>query len=524
MDKEEKKLKKNEEIKTETTENTTDTANKENNKVVQETSEVENNEVVQDATNVENNETITNNENAESNIDKENNVAAHMKKKTKMAIIIGCICALIVAIIIGVWSYISSENQKAYPQYYNGTYSFYIEDSWTYATGLVQFKHGVVNFKKFGADGIETGSYEIGKEKKITLVLGKNIYSGKLNGKDIEFSLNEGENPTGRKNTRNLTLKYEGDSSIYDEVQRASAWEEKLADNIKKGKEYIKHYEEETLAKTSNPYTIVKDYDGIYSCYVEDKNSDGDGVYQGAYIAFEDGKTYLRSIKNSDRDTLGYFGLENEKLVFELYNSNKYEGIKDGKNIKATLISGYNITANKNNKELILTYVDSIENKDKYLNEKAIKEYGESIKEKGSAFLKKANKEKEAEKERKAAEEVKKYKDSCQTYTYNELARNPSAMKGKPVKVTGKVIQSMKSTYGNSVTLRVNITKTGSYYTYYTDTVYVTYTYPDSSAERILEDDIITIYGDSTGETSYQSTLSGTVTIPSIDAKYIERN
>ena len=69
-------------------------------------------------------------------------------------------------------------------------------------------------------------------------------------------------------------------------------------------------------------------------------------------------------------------------------------------------------------------------------------------------------------------------------------------MKGKPVKVTGEVIQSMKSTYGNSVTLRVNITKWGTYSTYYKDTVYVTYTYPDSSAERILEDDIITIYGD----------------------------
>ena len=118
-------------------------------------------------------------------------------------------------------------------------------------------------------------------------------------------------------------------------------------------------------------------------------------------------------------------------------------------------------------------------------------------------------------------QEEKDFKSSCQTYTFEQMARNPDNFKGTNVKVTGEVIQALYG-YG-SVSLRVNITKEGNYTTYYTDTIYVTYT-PEEGEDKILEDDIITIYGTSDGEYTYTSTIGASVTLPYIKGKYIEIN
>lgn len=134
----------------------------------------------------------------------------------------------------------------------------------------------------------------------------------------------------------------------------------------------------------------------------------------------------------------------------------------------------------------------------------------------------KARKEKE-EKERKAKakQEEKNFKAKCKTYTYQQIARNPEKFKGTNVKLTGEVVQAL---YGDdSVDLRVNITKQGTYYISYTDTVYVTYD-TEEGEDKILEDDIITIYGTSLGEYSYTSTVGVPITLPLIDGKYITIN
>ncbi len=517
MGKEEKKVENNEEIKEEIIENTEEANNAETNEVLTNAESTEELEATNSVENTEKNEVVNNVENVGTHENEEKK-----KSKKNLIIILSIVGVLLIGAIIGVIVYNSILDQKKGKlDYYNGTYSFYVEDtddSALYATGMIRIQNGVIASKKIGTtEKEESGTFGIEKDKKLTLIIESSIYSGKLNGKDIEFSLKEGVNLAGGRNNKVLNLKYEGETSVYDDLYKSSGFEEKLTESVQKGKEYLKKYEEEQLAGRENPYTLTKDYDGIYSCYVEDTNGSGSPYYAGGYVVFEEGKAYLRSTAHANKNILGYCGLENDKFAFEFEKGNKYEAVKEEKNIKATLISGYNISGNEINKELLLTYVDSVEKKYDYLSDAAIKKYGEKIEEKGKAFIKKVNEKREAEKK-------EKYKASCQTYTYDELARNPSGMKGKPVKVTGEVIQSMKSTYGNSVTLRVNITKWGTYSTYYKDTVYVTYTYPDSSAERILEDDIITIYGDSTGETSYQSTLGGTITIPSIDAKYIERN
>ena len=89
-------------------------------------------------------------------------------------------------------------------------------------------------------------------------------------------------------------------------------------------------------------------------------------------------------------------------------------------------------------------------------------------------------------------------------------------MIGTRVKLVGEVIQTIYD--GNIVQLRVNITKENGYYS---DTVYVRCII---EGDRILEDDIITIYGTAMGEVSYTSILGAEITLPYIEAEYVDIN
>ena len=120
-----------------------------------------------------------------------------------------------------------------------------------------------------------------------------------------------------------------------------------------------------------------------------------------------------------------------------------------------------------------------------------------------------------------SAKQIKEnYIKSCKKYTYKEIARNPSEYEGKRAKFTGEVIQVQKSSFLGitAYTLRVDVTK-GSY-GIYTDTVYVTY-YASEDEAHILEDDIITMYGELKGEKTYETIFGASVTIPEFEAKYI---
>ena len=118
-------------------------------------------------------------------------------------------------------------------------------------------------------------------------------------------------------------------------------------------------------------------------------------------------------------------------------------------------------------------------------------------------------------------EEKNTFKASCQRYTYEEISRNPDAYKGKPAVFTGEVIQVQEQKMAPYIvaTLRVDVTK--NEYGWYEDTIYVTYVFPEGDP-RILEDDIITMYGTLNGLKSYTSILGATITIPEFTAKYIE--
>lgn len=118
-------------------------------------------------------------------------------------------------------------------------------------------------------------------------------------------------------------------------------------------------------------------------------------------------------------------------------------------------------------------------------------------------------------------EREKLYKDECKSVSYKEMARDPEAYKGKYVKVTGEVIQVVEATSSlNYCSYRVDITKKGSYYTYYTDTVYINYD-GFGKTPKIIEDDIVTFWGVCMGSKTYETVMGASVTIPYIVAEYI---
>ena len=117
--------------------------------------------------------------------------------------------------------------------------------------------------------------------------------------------------------------------------------------------------------------------------------------------------------------------------------------------------------------------------------------------------------------EKKAAEEAEKAKGYETGITYSQLSRNPEQYNGKKVKFKGKVVQVIE---GDGKEIQIRLAVNSDYDT-------ILFGQYDSSivSSRILEDDIITIYGLSVGTISYKSTMGGTITIPGVAIEKIER-
>ncbi|MBE6915993.1 MAG: zinc ribbon domain-containing protein [Ruminococcaceae bacterium] len=112
------------------------------------------------------------------------------------------------------------------------------------------------------------------------------------------------------------------------------------------------------------------------------------------------------------------------------------------------------------------------------------------------------------------------YKASCTFVSYKDIARNPNNHVGQKAVFTGKVIQVQES--GKRVVLRVSVTK--GEYGIWDDTVYVDYRRKEENESRVLEDDIITMYGEIQGIKEYTSVLGSQISIPHMQAEYIEIN
>lgn len=291
-------------------------------------------------------------------------------------------------------------------------------------------------------------------------------------------------------------------------------------------------YTNTSNTEKKNPYTVSNQYDGTYYFKLESTYY----IWAIGLVTFNNGNCEVKYTKltknsidyviddeykfkgfcglNSNDENSFYFSLNDELYVY------KCEHTENGFN--CSLKSTYDLTGNSN-KDLSLKLLSDSENKDtfytKFVNDEKINWKIQVEQKEAEEKAKKEAKEqakKEAE-EKAKAEEEENFKASCQTYTFEQMARNPDNFKGTNVKLTGEVIQTMYDT--NSVNLRVNITKKENY----TDTIYVTYN-TKIGEDKILEDDIITIYGTSMGDCSYKTVLGSEVTLPLISAKYITIN
>ncbi|MBR6690093.1 MAG: DUF4190 domain-containing protein [Bacilli bacterium] len=116
------------------------------------------------------------------------------------------------------------------------------------------------------------------------------------------------------------------------------------------------------------------------------------------------------------------------------------------------------------------------------------------------------------------------YKESCENQykdiDYSKLSRNPDDYKYECIHFKGEVIQVLEDFDTNVAQLRVNTKLTDYEYIdnyYIDDTIYV-YVYDYDSNDRILEDDIINLYGISEGILTYESVLGSSISIPSMTA------
>ena len=125
----------------------------------------------------------------------------------------------------------------------------------------------------------------------------------------------------------------------------------------------------------------------------------------------------------------------------------------------------------------------------------------------------------EEEFEKSAAEIKSDYISNCANYTYKEISRNPDNYKGKYAHFKGEIIQSIES--GDSYTFRVNISRTSWGWT---DTILVSYTKKEASESRLLEDDVVDLYGMLAGTHTYETVMGNEMTIPLLYAEYVILN
>lgn len=112
------------------------------------------------------------------------------------------------------------------------------------------------------------------------------------------------------------------------------------------------------------------------------------------------------------------------------------------------------------------------------------------------------------------------FKAQCSTIEFNTISRNPDKYKGKKYKFTGEVIQVSESSFLGMTfcDLRINVTQ-GEYG--WEDTIYATVTLNEGE-DRILEDDIITIWGTCDGNYTYTSVMGASISLPKIDVEYFK--
>lgn len=114
------------------------------------------------------------------------------------------------------------------------------------------------------------------------------------------------------------------------------------------------------------------------------------------------------------------------------------------------------------------------------------------------------------------------YKAECQTVDYKELCRYPEKYEGTKIVVKVKVSQIIDANFsGSEKAWRTYTDNSG--YGFYADDEYYMLDKRGGDAVKILEDDIITVYGEFTGlEKITRALTSTTDELPRIEVKYTD--
>lgn len=114
------------------------------------------------------------------------------------------------------------------------------------------------------------------------------------------------------------------------------------------------------------------------------------------------------------------------------------------------------------------------------------------------------------------------YKAACQTVDYKELCRYPEKYEGTKIVVKVKVSQIIDANFsGSEKAWRTYTDNSG--YGFYADDEYYMLDKRGGDAVKILDDDIITVYGEFTGlEKITRALTSTTDELPRIEVKYAD--
>ena len=110
---------------------------------------------------------------------------------------------------------------------------------------------------------------------------------------------------------------------------------------------------------------------------------------------------------------------------------------------------------------------------------------------------------------------IEEIKSSAVAFTYDDLMRNNDKYIGKIIYFRGKIVQ-VSEVYGNKYVLRV-ATKEEPYLGYSDNVIWVNY-----EGSRLLEDDIVDVWGTVKSLKSYTAVLGNKITVPDIDSKNLE--
>lgn len=96
---------------------------------------------------------------------------------------------------------------------------------------------------------------------------------------------------------------------------------------------------------------------------------------------------------------------------------------------------------------------------------------------------------------------------SATTIDYVSLYKGANTLNGNFYKITGEIVQVVEDHL-----YHVNMTKTGEYYTYYTDRIQISLI--GNPSEILMEGDIISFTGESLGNYTYTAVLGNETTVP----------